>query len=455
MKRFVLHTILANLLFIHPAMTQTNHIPIEKYRILTLEPGHFHAALVMKQSNPLLDTTCYLYAPDNAATQQYLEYLKSFNTRGQQPTSWNPVWYKKKDYLQEVWKQPAGSILVLAGNNRSKTAWISEAVNRGYAVLADKPMAIDPKGFDVLEKALASAREKGQLVFDIMTERYEIINILQRLLMQQEPLFGQLEQGSPEQPAIVKESLHHYYKQVAGVPLKRTEWQYDPKQAGSGLVDVTTHLVDQVQWSCFPEQVLDYNSDVQPLTAKQWTTAISLSQYSASTGASGFPDFLQPYQTGDSILIPSNGELLYTIKGVHVKIKVEWNYEAEGGAGDRHYSMIRGTGCQLVIRQAPTDRFGASLYVEPVKGVPLSEETLVAAVKQIQRIYPDIRYKQEGSGWKILVPDQYRSGHEAHFAKVTTQFLDYLKAGRMPDWEWSYMRTKYFITTQSLALAKP
>lgn len=455
MKRQILYTVLANLLFIYPAMTQTNYNPVEKYRILTLEPGHFHAALVMKESNPRIDTTCYLYAPDNLATQQYLDYIKNFNTRKQKPTSWNTVWYKEKDYLEQAWKQPPGSILVLAGNNRSKTAWISEAVNRGYAVLADKPMAIDPEGFAKLELAITTAKNKGQLVYDIMTERYDVLNILQRLLMQQKELFGQLEKGSPDNPAIVKESLHHYYKLVAGVPLKRTEWQYDPKQAGSGLVDVTTHLVDQVQWTCFPEQVLNYNSDVQPIRARLWPTAISLPQYSASTGAARFPDFLDTYRKGDSIHIPSNGEMVFALKGVHVRIKVEWNYESTGGAGDTHYSLIRGTGCELVIRQAPTDRFGASLYVEPVKGKTLNEEKLIAAVKEIQRVYPDIRFKKDGNGWKILVPDHYRAGHEAHFAKVTEEFLTYLKAGRMPDWEWSYLLSKYFITTQSMLIAKP
>ncbi|MBL7767337.1 MAG: oxidoreductase [Flavipsychrobacter sp.] len=454
MKQTILYTVLANLLFIYPAMTQTNLTADEKYRILTLEPGHFHAALVMKEANPLIDTTCYVYAPDNAATHQYLDYLKSFNTRRQKPTTWNPVWFKEKDYLEQAWKQPPGSILVLAGNNRSKTSWISKAVNSGYAVLADKPMAIDPEGFAKLEQALTTAKNKRQLVYDIMTERYEILNILQRLLMQQKDLFGELEKGSPDNPSIVKESLHHYYKLVAGVPLRRTEWQYDPRQAGTGLVDVTTHLVDQVQWTCFPEQLLNYNRDVQPIRARLWPTAISLPQYSASTGAASFPEFLAPYRKGDSIHVSSNGEMVYAIKGVHVRIKVEWLYKAEGGAGDRHYSSILGTGCRLVIRQEPTDRFGASLYVEPVNGKTLSEEKLIAAVKEIQRVYPAIRFKQEGESWKILVPDHYRSGHEAHFAKVTEQFLKYLKDGLMPEWEWSFMLSKYFITTQSLALAK-
>ena len=90
------------------------------------------------------------------------------------------------------------------------------------------------------------------LLYDIMTERYEITSILQKELSQDKTLFGELEKGTLENPAVTKESVHHYFKYVSGSPLIRPTWYYDVEQEGNGLVDVTTHLVDLIQWECFP-----------------------------------------------------------------------------------------------------------------------------------------------------------------------------------------------------------
>ena len=72
-------------------------------------------------------------------------------------------------------------------------------------------------------------------------------------------VFGKLEEGTPDNPSVTKESIHHFYKYVSGNILTRPAWFMDTKQQGEGIVDVTTHLVDLVQWECFPEQTLDYS----------------------------------------------------------------------------------------------------------------------------------------------------------------------------------------------------
>ena len=63
--------------------------------------------------------------------------------------------------------------------------------------------------------------------------------------------------GSSEDPAVTKVSVHHFSKIVSGCPLQRPAWFFDVEQQGEGIVDVTTHLVDLVQWECFPEQILN------------------------------------------------------------------------------------------------------------------------------------------------------------------------------------------------------
>src|SRR2546430_13531798 len=44
----------------------------------------------------------------------------------------------------------------------------------------------------------------------------------------------------------------------------------------------------------------------------------------------------------------------------------------------------------------------------------------------------------------ITIPDKYRVGHEAHFAQVTSRFLEYVKdPKRLPAWEKPNMLAKY------------
>jgi hypothetical protein len=56
---------------------------------------------------------------------------------------------------------------------------------------------------------------------------------------------------------------------------------------------------------------------------------------------------------------------------------------------------------------------------------------------------------------RIVVPDKYRVGHEAHFAEVAGHFLAYLKDPRtLPAWEKANMRAKYAVTTRGVELSQ-
>ena len=53
----------------------------------------------------------------------------------------------------------------------------------------------------------------------------------------------------------------------------------------------------------------------------------------------------------------ANGRIDYAVRGVHARVSVVWNYEAPPGAGDTHYSLMRGTRASLVIRQGEEQAF--------------------------------------------------------------------------------------------------
>jgi hypothetical protein len=82
------------------------------------------------------------------------------------------------------------------------------------------------------------------------------------------------------------------------------------------------------------------------------------------------------------------------------------------------------------------------------------ERNLRAAMSVVQRKYPGIGLKQEGEQFLVTVPDHYHNGHEAHFTQVTENFLKYLAAGKLPDWEVPNMLTKYATIMQAYELTK-
>jgi len=270
-------------------------------------------------------------------------------------------------------------------------------------------------------------------------------------------LFGELEKGSVDNPAVTKESVHHFFKYVSGNPIKRPAWFFDVSQQGEGVVDVTTHLVDLIQWECFPEQIINYETDIEVLNAKRWATELTPSMFNRVTHLDGYPDYLKKDLIKDSVLsVYSNGEINYKLKGIHAKASVIWNYEAPEGAKDTHYSIMRGTNANLIIKQGAEEDYKATLYVENVGNG--SDDAFIEAVKTaiegLQTSFPGLAVNQSGGNIIIDIPEKYKLGHEAHFTQVTEKYLKYLKAGKLPDWEVPNMIAKYYTTTKGYEMSR-
>ncbi|WP_416866522.1 MAG: putative oxidoreductase C-terminal domain-containing protein [Imperialibacter sp.] len=422
-----------------------------KIRIMTLEPGHFHAGLIHKSMYPVVDSTIYVFAPDGPELTDYLARINGYNTRAENPTGWKTEVTKGPDFLQKMIDQKPGNVMVVAGKNDHKVDYVLKAIENDINVYADKPLVVDKAGYAKLLRAFQVAEQKDLLLYDIMTERFEITTILQRQLSMMPEVFGELEDGTPDNPAITKESVHHFFKYVSGKPLVRPDWFFDVKVEGTGIVDVTTHLVDLVQWETFPEQMLD-TTDVNMMSAKLWPTVLTLDDFKGVTGTEEFPAFLSEYIKDGKLEVLSNGEMNYTLRGKHAKVSVIWNYKAPEGAADTHYSMMRGTKANLMIRQGAEENYRATLYV---KLLGTQDEALAKAINEtLQAKYPGIGLtKQEGGEYIVDIPDSYHNGHEAHFGQVTEKFLEYYQAGSMPEWEKAFMKVKYFTNIKALEMA--
>jgi len=436
---------------------QTMFNPIEeKVKLMNLDPGHFHAALVQKQMYDQVDPVVHVYAPEGPEVESYLSSIGDYNSRPGNPTSWELKVYTGDDFLEKMLTDRPGNVMVVSGNNAKKTEYILKAVREGIHVLADKPMVISPGEFSMLEKAFATAGEKGVLLYDIMTERYEITTILQRELSQIPGVFGELLQGSPDDPAITKESVHHFFKYVSGKALVRPPWFFDVEQQGEGIVDVTTHLVDLIQWEAFPGVVLD-KEDVEIISADRWTTNLSPDMFGKVTGLDSYPEYLMKDVENDTLKVYSNGEINYTLKGIHSKVSVIWNYQAPEGTGDTHFSIMKGSRCNLTIRQGEEEGYKPMLYIEqtgPDDPGDFASSLEEALSQQLASEYPGVRLKKLEEGrWLLEIPDKYKVGHEAHFGQVTGKFLEFVKSGAIPQWEIPNMIVKYYTTTEGMKKA--
>ena len=424
-----------------------------KVQLITLDPGHFHAALIQKYMYKNINPEVYVYAPVGKELDAHLALIVGYNQRTDNPTSWKEKVYTGDDYLKKMMSERKGNVVVLAGNNKQKTTYISEAINAGFNILSDKPMAISKAGFKLLEKTFDIAKTNGLLLYDIMTERSQAINELQKELSLIPCIFGKLKNGTIDDPAVIKESVHHFFKNVSGKPLIRSGWYYDVDQEGEGIVDVTTHLIDLVQWECFPGVALNYKRDIHVDKARRWPTAITPEQFKRSTQLESYPGFLQRYVNDDTLQVFSNGSLDYTIKGVHARVAVTWNFEAPAGGGDTHYSMMKGTKANLVIRQGAAQQYKPVLYIEPVDHSAGYEQSLITAIDELAKKYEGLAVKKLSIGWELIIPSKYELNHEACFAEVTKRYLEYLQKGKIPAWEVPNMLSKYYTTIEALRVA--
>lgn len=405
-----------------------------EYRLITVDPGHFHAALIQKEAYPGVSNRVAVYAPLGTDLTDHMNRIVRFNQRADRPTAWELDVHTSSDFLQRLAGEEPGAVAVFSGRNRLKIQYILAALRAGMHVLADKPWIIRAEDLPLLAEALDLAQSKAVVAYDIMTERYEITSILQRELVNSPAVFGEIVKGSESEPGVYMHSVHHLFKLVAGVPNLRPAWFFDVEEQGEALADVGTHLVDLAQWTLFPAAVLDPDRDVGIGSASRWPTTISAEQFRQVTG-----------HAGAGLDYYCNTQVSYTLRGVHVKLDVLWNWESP--TGDTHLAIYRGTKSRVEVRQGQAENFRPELYVVGDVG-----NVLKARVVELQAQYPDIAVEDRGREFRVTIPDRYRVGHEAHFAQVATQFFEYLRHPEMfPAWENPGMLAKYGVTTRGTA----
>ena len=56
------------------------------HTLLILNPGHFHAALVLRESHPALSRDVFVYSESGPDLDRFVEMAESFNARAERAT---------------------------------------------------------------------------------------------------------------------------------------------------------------------------------------------------------------------------------------------------------------------------------------------------------------------------------------------------------------------------------
>lgn len=420
----------------------------QRHTIVILNPGHFHAALTLRECHPLIDDNVHVFAEDGPDVDDFVRLVHSFNDRAVNPTRWTLHVYRGADYLEKLAAQRPGEVVIVAGRNNEKMRLIHFLHGQGFHVLGDKPWLIESGQIGLLKEVTAAA----PLAMDIMTERHEIVNRVQRTLMQEPAVFGDFRIDG-DQPAIAIRSVHHLCKMVNNQPLQRPAWYFDPAVQGEGITDVTTHLVDLVQWMTGNGVRFDFDWHVERLSARQWPTAIARDDFSRITGLEDFPAALHERVVDGALQYLCNAALSYRLRGVPVEIETLWGLEEPEGGGDLHHSILRGTRSDLIVEQGPETGFLTMLTINPVEGGQVFAGALTDAIARMQTGFPGLGFEPVGTQFRITIPKALRTTHEQHFAAVLQTFLGYLDEGKWPGNLDSDLDTKYTLLAQALDLS--
>jgi predicted dehydrogenase len=426
-------------------------------RFMAVDPGHFHAALVQKEMYPGVAPRVDVYAPVGPDLTEHLNRIVAFNRRSQQPTTWAMEVHASPDFFERMLAERPGNVVILSGRNRGKMSQIAASVKAGLHVLADKPWILKSDDLPALGAALAEADTKQVVAYDIMTERFEATNSLQRALVNDKAVFGEIVKGTAEEPAVYMESVHYLKKIVAGAPNIRPPWFFDTAEQGEGLNDIGTHLVDLVQWTLFPDQALDYRSDIRVLAAQRWPTSIGEQDFRSVTNEPRFPESVSASVKDGKLEYYCNTAVTYALRGIHTRLNVIWDWEPPAGSGDTHFAFYRGTRARIEVRQTRADGFRPEIYVVPAAAAtkPQVLSAVQAHIERLKASHPGIGVEDRGAEIRITIPDSMRVGHEAHFAQVTDSFLKFLRDRRsLPAWEQPNMLAKYYVTTMGTELSR-
>ena len=414
-----------------------------------VEPGHFHAALCLREKNPRVSNEIHLYAGPSPERDAFVALVESFNARTSAPTAWQIRKHENTDSLRAAVDHGVVDAVVLAGRNATKLEHAAALHGAGIAVLADKPWLTSRDALPALMQVTATP----PLVMDIMTERFDIVARLRAALTASDTVFGEFV-CDPDQAAIQIASVHHLCKQVNGAPLMRPPWYYDVAVQGDGLVDIQSHMVDQAQWLVGDPPIWQLGRDVSAVRAKRWPSAVERSLFQTSTGLSEFPESIAEAVHDDVLQLQCNSEIRYCLRDITVCQRAEWRAVEPANGGDLHAARLSGRDADIVLEQSGDTNYVCELHVCAPDVAALGER-LGRQLKAWHERFPGLAMEPSRHGYRVIVPPRLRTTHESHFPMVLDQFIDLLVADTWPEVLAARIRMRYELLALALGVVDP
>jgi predicted dehydrogenase len=420
--------------------------------LVFLEPGHFHAALTLRERHPLAGDGIAVYAAaEGGELDAFLALVAAFNARPARPTGWRPAVRLGPDPTGRLIAERPGDVVILAGRTDRKIGFMRRLHDAGFHVLADKPWLAGASGLGDVRRVLGGP----PVAMEMMTGRHEVTRRVERMLAADPEVFGGFREAAGE-PAIELESVHHLEKRVNGRPLRRPPWYFDVAVQGDGLADIPTHLVDHVQHlvggdgpAAAPVPALDL------VSARCWPTMVPLDAFARVTGLGEFPAALRAgVGAGGGLSYRCNAEIEFRCGGVLARAVARWDLTEPPGGGDMDRAVLRGDRADVRVERGPRTGWARRVWVEPRgdrAGVERALERLVAAG---QVAVPGLRVVPAERGWEVDVPGEQRTGHEAHFALVLDDLLEHVARGAWPARRAAETLAKYELLARARALAE-
>src|SRR4051794_11914810 len=89
-------------------------------KLMVLDPGHFHAALLQKEMYPDVSKHVAVYAPLSPDVLDYLNRVSLSNARKDSPTEWEIDLHTGSDFFPQMLREKPGNVVVMTGRNRLK-----------------------------------------------------------------------------------------------------------------------------------------------------------------------------------------------------------------------------------------------------------------------------------------------------------------------------------------------
>ena len=416
--------------------------------LIVVDPGHFHAALALKETYANVDPVVHVYAPMGDDLVDFLDRLGQYKTHAQAKDYWDLKIHDGSDFLERLTRERPGDAAIFAGRNNTKLDAIGRAVGAGLHVLADKPTIIRRDQLPALQDVLDGAAARGLVVQDMMGGQRDVTRALIRLIHRDPEIFGEQIPGSPSEPGVEMTSVHHLMKLVSGAPNRRPPWYFDIEQQGDALADIGTHLVDRVHTTLFAGETLDYRRDIAIGAVRRWPTMVSSADFAMITFGR-WPAYLESALSGNSLAYQCNTHLDYAVRGIHVGLDMVWEMVEPRGGGDTHTEIWRGTSARIELRHGPEEGWKAQLYVVPLAKI---DGVLERRITALAETYPGLGLERGDGEWKIVIPDALRISHDAQFHELTKSFLARVeRKAALSAAEQANLLAKYYVTTAAEA----